>query len=1413
MSAGQVWIDSTFVTEGNAGTKVATFTVRRVGGADPFDVSFATADGTALVADGDYVATSGVLHFDAGVESRTISVIVNGDTKFEMDELFWMRLSGATNGALVLQPETAGLIATDEKTSGAGNVRIGDSSVVEGDSGTKLMTFRVERSGGTSPFSVKYATQGFNGGADFVQKSGLLTFAAGETSKTITVEVTGDTVVERNESFNVVLSDATGGAVFSGPYLSRSATGTILDNDTGGAGVVSLSDRVSVTEGNAGTKVLSFTVTRTRGAGAFSIDYRTISFDAQEGTDFLQKAGTLQFAAGVDTQTISVTVNGDTVPELDESVGVNLLNPTNGAIISRDSSFATIVNDDGVLAGRVWTDDVTVTEGNDGTRVATFTVWRSNGFLPFSVDYQTQDGYGYDRHSRPIGRAVAFEDYIPASGVLQFAAGVMSRTVSVVLKGDTTAEAAESFLLNLSNPTNGAVIWSTGIAIIMDDDGAIPGTAGRVRIDDVSVVEGDNGTRLATFTVTRSEGTGAFSIDYDTADDSASVVGSDYLAASGTLQFAAGVTSQTITVAVKGDTVVEYDQSFAVALTNATNGATIDKSLAYGWILNDDIEGFSGVVSIGDPAVTAYVTPEGNSGTQTMTFTVTRTSGTAAFSVKYATVDGGASAADGDYVAAAGTLNFAEGVNSQTISVLVNGDTKPEPDQSFVVRLSDPTNGALLGSSVVTVRIQNDEPTVLIDTGARLGAMTPAELAALSGQGIRTVNASDDKLALSAAQWTAMLGDPSSFLDDVGLALPDDVTLKDTGANLATLSSSILQGLGLRGFDRIDVTDNVLTLGMGQAVRLSTPLSTKDVLMVRDTGLAIAGWSAFNFSQLAARFDGSFDATDDALFLNVDQYRALGKRTLTKADSVTLQDDDTRIEALTSTELAGLARKGIDRISSTFFSLDLTVAQYNALGAAGVSGSAALADTGDALSGLSVSTLAGLAGKGIDSLHSMDGTLSLNAAQLKALKSVWVWHEDSVTLADRSDRIAALSAAELALLGPAGVDRVDATNDTLSLTLAQYRALGNVQLSPQDSVVIADRSDRIAALTAAEIALLDPAGIDRIDSTSDALFLSVGQFAALGTVVLTTSDSVTLKDTGAALAGLSTASLAALSSRGVDMLDASNNVLALTFSQFSALGAVTIAANDALTVTGTASNEIFTFGKRNLAAKDRIDGDGGTDTLVLDGDYSAGLFMQPATIAGIEQISVKSSHSYSLRLDDGNVAAGQTLAVSATTLGALDSLIFDGSAETNGRFSFTGGAGSSTVTGGKGADSFTGGSGKETVRYTSAAQSSGPAYDTVVGFNAAIDRFDLWTSVAGVDTPITSGSLSSASFDANLATAMIGLVSQHAVLFTANAGNLAGTNFLVIDANGVSGYQSGADLAVRLQQPTNLASLGMSSFV
>jgi len=97
------------------------------------------------------------------------------------------------------------------------------------------------------------------------------------------------------------------------------------------------------------------------------------------------------------------------------------------------------------------------------------------------------------------------------------------------------------------------------------------------------------------------------------------------------------------------------------------------------------------------------------------------------------------------------------------------------------------------------------------------------------------------------------------------------------------------------------------------------------------------------------------------------------------------------------------------------------------------------------------------------------------------------------------------------------------------------------------------------------------------------------------------------------------------------------------------------------TVDAGAGNDIFHMGNA-LNAGDRLDGGDGRDSVILNGDYSAGLVLDANTITNVEVLGFVAGHSYNLTLNDGNVAAGQKLVVEADLLGSTDQLTFDGSA-------------------------------------------------------------------------------------------------------------------------------------------------------
>ena len=221
-------IDDVSLNEGNAGTTTATFTASlSAASTSAVTVNYTTADATSA-AGTDYVAASGTLTFAAGQTTKTVTVTINGDTTVEPNETFVVNLSAAS-GATIADAQGQGTIVNDDVAPPPPTLSVNDASVNEGNAGTGTATFTVTLSAASaSVVTVNYATADATAiaGTDYVAGTGMLTFAIGETTKTVAVTINGDAVVESNETFVVNLSAAVGATI-----ADAQGQGTIVNED------------------------------------------------------------------------------------------------------------------------------------------------------------------------------------------------------------------------------------------------------------------------------------------------------------------------------------------------------------------------------------------------------------------------------------------------------------------------------------------------------------------------------------------------------------------------------------------------------------------------------------------------------------------------------------------------------------------------------------------------------------------------------------------------------------------------------------------------------------------------------------------------------------------------------------------------------------------------------------------------------------------------------------------------------------------------------------------------------------------------------------------------------------------------------------------------------------------------------
>ena len=460
----------------------------------------------------------------------------------------------------------------------------------------------------------------------------------------------------------------------------------------GSSGALQFSAGTYTVNENGGQATI--TVTRTGGSiGAVSIQYATSNGTALAGSDYTSASGTLNWASGdAASKTFVVPIINDSRNEANETLDLTLTNPVGGAALGGPSSAVlTIIDDDPVPSISI--SDVSKAEGDSGTTSLNFTVTLSaNSGQAVTVDYTTADA-----------TAQAGVDYQSKSGSLFFNPNQNSLQISVLVNGDTQVEPNETFFVNLSNPANATISKSQGIGTILDDDGAQ--SAGTLQFSAASFSVNEN-AGLATITVSRTSGSnGAVSVQYATIAGGTASAGSDYIAGSGTLNWADGDTAnKTFTVAITDDSLSESNETVNLTLSNPTSGAALgNPSGATLTIVDNDAPP---TLSISDVSQA-----EGTNGTANFDFNVTLSvvSGQT-ITVKYATTAGTATVGS-DYQAVNGTVTFAPGETSKPLTVLVNGDTQVEPDETFFINLTSPFNATIAKAQGVGTIINDDSVT------------------------------------------------------------------------------------------------------------------------------------------------------------------------------------------------------------------------------------------------------------------------------------------------------------------------------------------------------------------------------------------------------------------------------------------------------------------------------------------------------------------------------------------------------------------------------------------------------------------------------------------------------------------------------------------------------------------------------
>lgn len=280
---------------------------------------------------------------------------------------------------------------------------------------------------------------------DYPNSSIVVTFADGETTKTVNIPLVNDTQIELNETINLALSDPTGGATLGS---QTTATLTVVDDD------VQLAFSASEFQVNEdGSAILAVTVNRIgRTTGTVGATVTLTDGTATAASDYTNTPIALTFASGETTQIVTIPIANDTLIELNETLTLTLSNPTGGATLgSQSSATLTVVDDDVQLVFSA--SEFQVNE--DGSVISAITinrVGRTTGTVGATVTLSNGTTTAADYDNTPI--PVVFAD------------GELSKTIVVPILNDTISESNETINLQLASPTGGATIGATGTATL-----------------------------------------------------------------------------------------------------------------------------------------------------------------------------------------------------------------------------------------------------------------------------------------------------------------------------------------------------------------------------------------------------------------------------------------------------------------------------------------------------------------------------------------------------------------------------------------------------------------------------------------------------------------------------------------------------------------------------------------------------------------------------------------------------------------------------------------------------------------------------------------------------------------------------------------------------------------------------------
>ena len=720
--------------------------------ATPVTVSYQIFSGTAGV-NFDVLGQQGAITFAAGETVKTVAFTLINDVTVEAVESFGLQLFSPSANALIGNNLTFATIIDNDAPTGTPVVSISDFVV---DEATREASFYITLNRpSTSVVSMNYTTANGSAlaGTDYIASSGSLSFAPGETAKTVKVSLVNDNLSELSEAFNLVLSSLVGATT-----LDAVGTAIIHEND---APPVSNS-KISVDDVVVGESEVyaDFQVRLDApNTDTVTVGYQNFSGTAGINFDALGQQGFLTFAAGETVKTVRISLLGDTLLEATENFGLQLFSPSANATIARNIATATIIDNDAPTGTPVISITDAVTDEND--QITHVTVM---------LDKPSTTGVTVNYALQGITATAGLDYRDFATGKVTFAAGETAKTIFIGLLDDNTAESAELFDVVLSGAV-GATLGDARAHVVIGRSDVAQVALPTINVANAAARERDG---YLDFLVTLSApSANTVTVGYQNFSGTAGV-NFDVLGQQGSLSFAPSETVKTVRITLIDDVTVEAVESFGLQIFSAVN-ATIGNALANGTILDSET------------ALPATLALTGTAGPDILRGTPTADSMVG-------------NAGDDVLMGAAGNDNMAGGLGNDIYVVENAGDVVTEAAGAG-------TGTDVVLSEVTYVLTANVENLTLIGTAAINGTGNTLANVLTGNNGANILNG-----GTGADSMAAGLGNDTYVVDVAG-----DVVTEAVGAGTDTVHSGItyvlgtnLENLMLTGTAAINATGNTL---------------------------------------------------------------------------------------------------------------------------------------------------------------------------------------------------------------------------------------------------------------------------------------------------------------------------------------------------------------------------------------------------------------------------------------------------------------------------------------------------------------------------------------------------------------------------------------------------------------------------